>query len=119
MKTFTIFGREPALFLALAAAVIYFASLFLFDLSTDQQGVLNLVVGAGVAVVGAVTVAREKLAAALLGLAQAGVGAAVAFGLNLSPDHQAGIMVLVATVIGFFTRTQVTAPVNENGTKVV
>lgn len=118
-KTFTIFGREPALVLALAAAVIYFVSLFLFDLSPEQQGVLNLVVGAIVAVVGALKVARDKVAAALLGLAQSAVGAAVAFGLHLGAEQQAGIMVLAATVIGFFARTQVTAPVDANGNKVV
>ncbi len=119
MKTFTIFGREPALFLALAAAAIQFISLFLFELSDGQQGALNLVVGAVVAVVGAVTVAREKLAAALLGAVQAAVGAAIAFGWHIDAEHQAGIMVLVAAALGVYTRTQVTAPIDEDGNKVV
>jgi len=107
-----IFGREPALILALVAAVVQGASLFLFDLSSGQQGVLN---GLAVAVVGLVVahqVAKEKVVPALLGVVQAVVSLGLAFGLDLSAEQQTVIMSLAAAAVGMFTRTQVEAKVS-------
>lgn len=105
-----IFGREPALWLALVAAGVSLLSAFVVNVSTDQQAVINAV---AVAVVGVITavVARDGVSAAVLGLVQAAVALAVGFGLHLSGNEQAIAMSFAAAVVGMFVRTQVAAPV--------
>lgn len=106
-----IFGREPALWLALVAAMIQLFSAFIWELSAEQQGVLGMVAVAVIGVLTAWSVARDKLAPAILGLVQAVLAAALAFGAELSSQDQATLMTFVAAVVGMFVRTQVTAKV--------
>ena len=106
-----IFGREPALLLGLISALVQFLSATFLPLTDTQQGVVNVVAGAVVAVVLAWQVSAEKAAAALVGLVQALVAAVLAFGLDLSAATQSSIMVLVVAAASFFIRTQVVAPV--------
>lgn len=113
---FKIFGRDPALFLGAVAGAIQLLSLFL-PLSTTQQGVLNALAVAIVGFVLAKAVAADKAAAALIGVAKAAIALGLAFGLKLSPDAQVGIMTAVTAFLSFYTRTQVTAPLDENGVK--
>lgn len=108
---YKIFGREPALVLAFIAALVQLASAFWFDLSGDQQGYLNGAVAALVGLATAWSVARDRLAPAVLGAAQALLALAVAFGLSWSAEQQSVIMAFVATAVAMFVRTQVTAPV--------
>lgn len=105
-----IFGREPAIFLALVAAAIKMIAAFWIDLTTEQQAVINALVAAIVGAVIAATV-KDGLVAALLGVAQALLALAIGFGLRVDPDDQAVIMSFVGLALGMFTRTQVTAPV--------
>lgn len=105
-----IFGREPALWLALVSIVVKTLSAFVVDVSADQQAVINAVAAAVVGVAIAVMV-HDGLSAAVIGLAQAVVALAVGFGLHWSADQQAVVMSLVAAAVGMFVRTQVTAPV--------
>lgn len=106
----TIFGREPALWLALVAVAVKLATAFGLNLSTDQQAVINAVAAAAAGLIVAVMV-HDGLSAAVLGFLQAGIALAVGFGLHLAADQQAVIMSFAAAVIAMFVRTQVTAPV--------
>lgn len=105
----TIFGREPALLLgAINGAVVLFSALIL-PLDTTQQGVLNVVVSAVLGLIVAIKVQGGTWAAAILAVLQALIAAALAFGFDLSPEIQSGIMLFAATVLAFATRSIVVA----------
>lgn len=104
-----IFGREPALWLALIAAGVKLAAAFLVDLTGDQQAVLNAVAAAAVGLIVAAVV-RDGVSAAILGFAQALLALAIGFGLDVTAENQAVIMAFVAAAVGMFERTQVIAP---------
>lgn len=111
MRTF----REPAL--ALTAFAAPFASLILLyftDLSPEAQAAYNAVF---VAVAGAVTawlVAREKLAASLVGAGQAIVALLAVHGAGLTAEQATAVSGLLALAAGAFVRTQVTVdPVSD------
>lgn len=105
-----IFGREPALWLGLVSAVVQLVSALWLPLTVEQQGGVNAVAVAVLGVVTAVAVAKERVAPAVLGLVQAVLALALAFGLHLPDTHQSVIMAFAAAVAAMFTRTQVVAP---------
>lgn len=105
-----IFGREPAVLLALVAAAIKMIAAFWIDLTIDQQAIINALVAAIVGCVVAITV-KDGIVAALLGTAQAILALAIGFGLDVSAENQAVIMSFVGLALGMFERTQVVAPV--------
>jgi hypothetical protein len=105
-----IFGREPALLLALISILIKTLAAFGLNVTVDQQALINAVAAALVGLLVAVAT-HDGAAAALLGAAQAVVALAVGFGLQWSTDQQAVVMSLVAAAVAMWTRTQVTAPV--------
>lgn len=105
-----IFGREPALWLALVAVVVQTISAFVVNVTADQQAWINAVAAAVVGLIVAISTG-DGIVAAVLGLAQAAVGLAVGYGLDWSTSQQGIVMSLVAAVVGMFTRTQVVAPV--------
>lgn len=105
-----IFGREPAMWLALVAVLVKVASAFWWHASVDQQAVVNAVAAAVVGLVIAIMV-RDGISAAILGVVQAVIALALGFGLHLSADRQALLLSLATVVLAMFTRTQVTAPV--------
>ncbi|MGC4886720.1 hypothetical protein [Micromonospora sp. DT227] len=105
-----IFGRDPAIFLAVIAAAIKLIAAFFINLTADQQAVLNTVAAAAVGVAVAFMARRDGQVAALLGFAQAALAAAVGFGLDLSAEKQAILLSFVGVVLGMFERTQITAP---------
>jgi asparagine N-glycosylation enzyme membrane subunit Stt3 len=109
-----IFGRDPALWLALFAVVIKCVAAFWIDLGIEQQSALNATAAAVVGVATAIIV-HDGISAAILGGVQAVLALAIGFGLRLDPDSQAIVMSLIATVVAMFERTQVTAPVGPNG----
>jgi hypothetical protein len=104
-----IFGREPALWLALVAVLVKTGSAFGLNVSVDQQAVINAAAAAIVGLIVAVTV-HDGLNAAILGTVQAVLALAVGFGLHWSADQQAVVMSLAAAIVAAFVRTQVTAP---------
>lgn len=107
-----IFGREPALLTALAGSLISFIGAFVVHLSDGQQTTLNAVVAAVFGLVTALGVDRDKLVPALLGVAQAVLNTALAFGLNLTAEKQSIVMGLVSTLVAaLIVRPQVTAKV--------
>ena len=107
-----IFGREPALITALLSSAIAVVSAFVFPLSSEQQGVLNAAVVAIMGFVAAALIEREKLVAAITGLAKAVLAVAIAFGLHWTPEQQGVIITFVslaAALLGI--RPQVVASV--------
>lgn len=110
MKPVLIFGREPALWLALVAIIVKTVAAFGLHVSVDQQSVINAVAAALVGLIVAASTG-DGIVAAVLGLAQAAIALAVGFGLGWSADQQAVVMSLAAAAVAMFVRTQVTAPV--------
>lgn len=111
-KTVLIFGREPATILALVAAIIQCVGAFAFDLTKDQQSLLNAV-AAGV--LGAVVafMVHDNVVAAVTACFQALIACAIGFGLHLSPDAQTAIMALVVQTLGaVFVRHSVESKVS-------
>jgi hypothetical protein len=102
-----IFGREPALVLALIAILVKTGAAFGLNVTTDQQAVINAAAAAIVGLIVAI-VAHDGLSAAILGTVQAVIALAVGFGLHWSADQQAVVMSLAAALIAMFVRTQVT-----------
>ncbi len=105
-----LFGREPALWAALASAGIKLVAAFWIDLTADQQAALNAITAAVLGLIVAFMV-RDGIQAAVLGFAQAALALAVGFGLHMDATDQATLMSFVAVAVGMFVRTQVTAPV--------
>ncbi|MEC3994008.1 hypothetical protein VSR01_10805 [Actinacidiphila sp. DG2A-62] len=105
-----IFGREPALWLALIAVAVKLSTAFGLDLTSDQQAVINAVAAALVGLIVAITT-HDGIGAAVIGFVQAGLALAVGFGLHWSPEQQAVVLSFVSAIVAMWTRTQVTAPV--------
>lgn len=106
-----IFGREPVLILGTVYATVALVSALIFPLTDEQQGVLNTVAAAVIALLEAAFVGREKLAAMVLGLLRTLIAAGVAFGLHWDPNTQGAVMVFATAVLSAYARTQVVAPV--------
>jgi hypothetical protein len=110
------FGREPAWFLAILAAIIQVAVAFGFDLNDLQQAAIN---GAATALAGfaiAWAVSREKAVAALSGVASAAAQFAVAFGLSVTQEQITTVSVLLTLLMAGYVRPKVDAPVDADGT---
>lgn len=105
-----IFGREPALILGLFAAAVQLFSAIVLPLSTEQQGVLNAVAVAVIGFATAAAVSTEKAAPAVLGVVQAVLACALAFGLDIPPETQGAVMAFVTALASAWVRTQVVAP---------
>lgn len=104
-----IFGREPALWLALIAVAVKLSTAFGLNLSTDQQAVVNAVAAALAGLIVAISV-HDGISAAVLGFIQAAVALAVGFGLHWAPEQQAVVLSFAAAIVAMFVRTQVVAP---------
>jgi hypothetical protein len=105
-----IFGRDPALWLALLGLFISAAGTFVFHFSTDQEGVLN---GLVAAIMGVIVwrVTHDGSPALILGLAKAVFLTLAAFHFNIPADRQTILMGLLSAAVAMFVRTQVGAPV--------
>lgn len=110
-----LFGREPAVWLALAAAAVQLVSAFFLPLTDVQQGSLNAVAVAAVGFLTAWQVSKERALPAVLGVIQAALALGLSFGWHLSPERQAVIMSVAAAIVAMFVRTQVEAPVDREG----
>jgi hypothetical protein len=109
-----ILGREPAVFWSLVAAVLL-ALLQLVPMPTEVNGALNGLVLAGAGVATAVMVAADKALPALVGLVQAVFAVFLAFGTPVPETTQTGILALLASVAGFFVRSQVLVKLDGDG----
>ena len=106
-----IFGREPAWWTSLIAAVLAVAlSIDKFSLDPEQVALIMAVVTAAFGVYTAY-VTDETMLSFIVGLAQSVLALAVGFGLDLSTDLSAALIALVTIVAGGYERTQNTPAV--------
>lgn len=115
----SIFGREPVKWLGLVAAAIQLFSAIFVPLSVDQQGTLNAVAAALLGLIAAFMVSADKGVPLIAGLMQAVMACALAFGFDLSPTFQGAVMAFVSSIVAMYVRTQVTAPIDSAGNRVV
>lgn len=113
-----ILGREPALWAAAGKALVAVISLFVINLTMEQQGGINAFIAVVLGIVVAIQVAAEKAVPLLVGLAEAGIYLAVAFGWDVSADKQTVLLVLVGAIVAIITRDRVVAPVDPAGNRV-
>jgi hypothetical protein len=106
-----VLGREPAQWLGLLSAGVALFSAVVLPLSVEQQGAVVAVATALFGVLGAIAVSAEKAAPLVAGLVQSVLALALAFGAQLSPEIQGSVMAFVAAGVGWYLRTQVSAPV--------
>lgn len=106
-----VFGREPAMWLALLGAVWQVVSAFGLDFGAQTQAIVTAVVAAVLGLIVAVQV-HDGIVAAVNGLVIAGVSAVSYYCLHWAPEHQAVLIGAVMIVYTFFaTRQNVTPPV--------
>jgi len=106
-----IFGREPALWLALIAVLVKVVAAFGVEVTAEQQTWINAVAAAAVGLILAVVAREGSIGAAVIGFVQAVLALAVGFGLDWSADQQAVVMSLIATAVAMFERSQTVPPV--------
>lgn len=112
-----ILGREPAVIAHVIAAGLAVVSLAV-PLSPGYQAAFNAVIVAAAGLYTAWRVNRDRLLPALTGLAQAGLGLALAYGAELSAQDQTTVVAFVAALAGLWLRGQLTAPVDRKGRSV-
>ena len=113
-----ILGRDPAFWTGLVAVILQFLVAWGVDLSEGQQAAVNAVAAAVVGVVVAWTVARDQVVAVAAGLLTAVLQLFVAFGADFDQEQIATAGALLVAVLTGYLRTQVTAPIAEDGTRV-
>lgn len=105
-----LLGREPAQWLQLASGVLVFFTPLL-GLTAEMNGAVMAVLTAVFGIATGLAVSGEKAAPMVAGLLKAMIALALAFKFEISPEVQAGFMVLVEAGVAWYLRTQVTAPV--------
>lgn len=105
----TIFGREPAVLLAVVSSGLALLSLLVFHWSTDQLAGVMIVVVAGLDFYTAYAT-KDTLLSVGTGLIKAAVIALAAFGLDLDPATVTAVILVMNSVFAAFVRTQ-TSPV--------
>lgn len=113
-----IFGRDPAVILGFVSAFLQMLIAYGVHLSDGQTAAINAIAAAVLGLLTAVIVARDRLIPAILGIGQAGFTLALVFGANLSQRQVATTMAVAAVALALFARTQVTAPVAADGSRV-
>lgn len=113
-----IFGREPALFAKLAAAVIMLVSIYVTHWAPGTQALVDAAVLAVAGFVVAWKVVGEKALAGLSGVAGAVLSAAMNLGFHMSSEQQAGILSAITVGVAFWLRGQVQAPIDVYGNEV-
>lgn len=111
-----IFGREPALILAVVASSVMMITTFVYPLSSEQQGAVNAVAMALVGIVTAWAVAEDGGLALIIGLAKAVIALAISFGLHWTPEAQSVVMGFITVIAQLFVRQNVIAPIRADGT---
>ncbi len=104
-------ARDPAILLTLIATVVRVAAAFFFDISEDNQALINAAAAAVAGAFVAIRVKSDKQVPALLGALHAVLALAVGFGLDWSAEQQATAMSFFGALLAFYTRDRVLAPV--------
>lgn len=110
----TILGREPALYLTAALAVLQLVAISL-HLSTDQQNATSVIATAVYGVLLAVTTRPVDTAAITGGIATV-LTAIGAFGVHLDPNLTSALNATLAAVLALVLRTHV-APAGARRTR--
>ncbi|OLT12989.1 hypothetical protein BJF79_03560 [Actinomadura sp. CNU-125] len=113
-----IWGREPAVWVGLVAVAVQTLVAWGVDLTEAQQAGINAVAALAVGLVVAVMVARDRIVPAAAGLLVGVLQLAVAFGADFSQEQVASAGALLTAVLAAWLRTQVTAPVAADGSRV-
>jgi hypothetical protein len=108
-KPVLFLGREPAQWLQLISGVLVFLTPIL-HVSEEFNGAIIAVVTAVFGFLTALAVSKEKAAPTVAGLLKALIALALALRFHISPEVQAGAMVLVEAGVAWYLRTQVFAP---------
>lgn len=111
-------SRDPAIWLTAFATTVRVLGAFVFNLTDNQQAVLNALATAIASFIVAAIVRKEGQVPALLGIVQAIIALAIGFGANIGAEQQAIVMSLVGALAAAFIRTQVVAPKTINGDPV-
>jgi len=113
-----IFGREPAVYTGLLAAVLALVvSIDKFDFSAEEAAAI---MGVIFAVLGVYTawVTDQTLLGVFIGLAEAVIAWAAVYGWDLTTDQTAGVMAVITAVAGVVQRTQVSPVATPNLTGI-
>ncbi|MBA9006267.1 hypothetical protein [Thermomonospora cellulosilytica] len=113
-----VLGRDPAAWLALVAVAVQFLVAWGVDLTEAQQAGVNAVATMAMGLAISWAVARDKVIPAAAGLLTAVLQLMVSFGWDITQEQIATAGALVTTVLGLYLRTQVTAPVAADGSRV-
>lgn len=105
-----VFGREPALVIAIVSGALSLLVTFNIGLSTDQAGALVAVISAVFAVITA-ALTRPIAPSAFTGLVAAVVALLAAYHFNVAPETVGSVNAFVLAVLVFITRGQV-SPAN-------
>lgn len=111
-----LFGREPAMLAEVVASALVVANLlFLPDLDTVLQSLINALLFAGASLYIAVKTRSDSLLPLLVGVFKAGLALVVGLGVPIDNAAQAGLLAFIGLVAGMFVRGQVSAPVTVDG----
>lgn len=118
MKIVQWLYRESAALLAVLAVLVQLVTSLGFNLSADQQGVINAVAVAVAGVVASYMVAKDRLVPSISAAFVAMLNLGVAFGLHLAPNSVALFGMLATSVMAVIVRQHVTAAVSQSGEAV-
>lgn len=104
-----VFGREPAMWLALLGAVWQIISAFGLDFDPRTQSIVTAVIAAVLGLAVAVQV-HDGIMSAVNGLVVAAVSAVSYFALDMSAESQAQLVGAVMIVFTFFFVRQTVTP---------
>lgn len=104
-----VFGREPAMWLALLGAVWQVVSAFGLDFGAQTQAIVTAIVAAVLGLIVAVHV-HDGIISAVNGLTVAGVSAVSYWCLHWDAGHQAKVVGAVMIVFTFFAVRQNVTP---------
>lgn len=107
---FKLFGREQVVYLGVIAAVAQVAMSYGFDVDRTFQGYATAIIVFVFAVGNAIKM-HDGAVALATGIFNAGVALFMAFGLDMSPEHQTLWTGLATVLIAAFTRQNVGNPI--------
>lgn len=101
-----VFGREPAVYIAVLEAALAFLVTFGLDGLSAEQSTNILAVAVALGGVLAAWTTKDKLLATLGGLGRAVLVLGTSYGLNLSQEQVGLAVVVISAVAGVWLRTQ-------------
>jgi hypothetical protein len=113
-----LLGREITMWVALVAVLVQTLVAYGVDLNEQQQAGINAVATLLMGLFIALSVARDQIVPAAASLLVAVLQLAVSFGAHMNQQEIATAGSLLTTVLAMWLRTQVTAPVAVDGSKV-